>query len=143
MTQPAAVLQEGAWRSLHKAAAAVRRAVFVVEQQIPESLEWDEFDALALHVVIEVDGVPAATGRLLPDGRIGRMAVRVDARGRGLGGRVLEHLVGHAARRGDARVTLSAQVHAIPFYARHGFVPEGEVYDDAGIPHRNMTRELR
>ena len=139
----AAALRDGDWSALSEDAAEVRRAVFVAEQGIPEALEWDEHDAVSVHAVVYDRGRPVATGRLLPDGRIGRMAVLRDWRGRGSGGRILEHLVGRAAARGDAAVELSAQVHAIGFYRRHGFEAEGPVYDDAGIPHRTMRRRLR
>lgn len=133
-------LRDGDWATLRADAARVRLDVFVAEQGIPEALEWDEHDAVSVHAVVYDRDRPVATGRLLPDGRIGRMAVLRAWRGRGLGGAVLEHLVGLASARGDAVVELSAQVHAIGFYRRHGFDADGPVYDDAGIPHRTMRR---
>jgi predicted GNAT family N-acyltransferase len=78
------------------------------------------------------------TGRLLPDGHIGRMAVLRQARGAGVGSALLRALMQAARARGDREVMLSAQTHALPFYERFGFVAEGEAYDDAGIPHRVM-----
>jgi predicted GNAT family N-acyltransferase len=82
------------------------------------------------------------TGRLLPDGHVGRMAVLPQARGTGVGSALLAALLQAARARGDREVALSAQTHAIPFYERFGFVAEGEEYDDAGIPHRRMRRAL-
>jgi predicted GNAT family N-acyltransferase len=82
------------------------------------------------------------TGRLLPDGHVGRMAVLPQARGTGVGSALLAALLQAARARGDREVALSAQTHAIPFYERFGFVVEGEEYDDAGIPHRRMRRAL-
>jgi len=139
----AATIRCGDWASLRDAAAAVRTTVFIVEQRIPPELEWDDEDPVSVHCVAFVDGEPAATGRLLPDGRIGRMAVLAARRAQGLGGAILERLVAVAAGRGHARVRLSAQCHAEGFYRRHGFEPDGAVFDEAGIPHLPMLRALR
>lgn len=120
--------------------AAVRRAVFVEEQHIPESLEWDEHDAPSVHgLATDATGHPIGTARLLPDGRIGRMAVIAAWRGRGVGRALLDAMVREARRRGHQRCRLDAQVTAIGFYERAGFVAHGPVFDDAGIPHRAMT----
>ena len=78
-----------------------------------------------------------ATGRLLPDGHIGRMAVLKDWRNRGIGGLMLQKLIERAKARGDREVALSAQVHAVPFYRAHGFVAEGSEYLEAGIRHQD------
>lgn len=132
----------GAWEQQRQAAAALRQQVFVVEQGVPAELELDEMDAQSLHAVAYQDGVPVATGRLLPDGHIGRMAVRQDARGAGTGSLVLCALMDEARRRGDRDVVLHAQLSARDFYARHGFEPEGEVFMDAGIEHIAMRRRF-
>ena len=122
---------------------AVRLAVFVVEQNIPEELEWDAMDAVSVHALAEDPaGTPIGCGRLLPDGHIGRMAVLSDWRGRGVGAALLERLISVARARGDARVLLHAQVQAMPFYARFGFAPVGEPFDEAGIPHQAMEASL-
>jgi predicted GNAT family N-acyltransferase len=143
MTPAGIVLRLDDWAVLGAAAAIVRRAVFVDEQRIPESLEWDGLDAVSLHAVAFADGAPVATGRLLPDARVGRMAVLAAWRGFGIGSRVLGALVDAARSRGAAEVELSSQLHACGFYARHGFEAVGEPYDDAGIPHRTMRRRRR
>lgn len=132
----------GAWEQQRQAAAALRQQVFVVEQGVPAELELDEMDAQSLHAVAYQDGVPVATGRLLPDGHIGRMAVRQDARRAGTGSLVLCALMDEARRRGDRDVVLHAQLSARDFYARHGFEPEGEVFMDAGIEHIAMRRRF-
>lgn len=122
---------------------AVRVAVFVVEQNIPEELEWDEHDAVSAHALAEDrDGVPIGCGRLLPDGHIGRLAVLSDWRGQGVGAALLLHLVELARTQGHARVLLNAQAHAMPFYARYGFAPSGAPFIEAGIPHQEMARLL-
>lgn len=121
----------------------LREAVFVFEQGVPPELERDAYDAVCRHAVATVaDGRVVGTGRLLPDGHIGRMAVAAELRGQGVGGRILDALVCEAAARGMREVVLHAQIHAADFYARHGFVPEGEVFFEAGIAHRLMRRAL-
>ncbi len=138
-----AQLRVGAWTALREDASAIRHDVFVLEQQVPPELEMDEMDAHCIHAVAyDAGGTPVATGRLLPDGHIGRMAVRQSARGTGIGGQVLQRLIQAARERGDSEVVLSAQVHALGFYTRYGFVAEGEVYMDAGIEHRTMSLPL-
>jgi predicted GNAT family N-acyltransferase len=136
-------LRTGDWAAMRAQAAPIRLAVFVREQGCPEAQEWDAHDAVSVHAVARVDGVPVATGRLLPDARIGRMAVLAPHRRGGVGTRVLLHLVGLSAARGDPAVELSAQCYVRDFYARHGFVAYGPVYDDCGIPHQAMRRALR
>ncbi len=122
---------------------AVRFAVFVVEQNIPEELEWDEHDATSVHVLAQArEGVPIGCARLLPDGHIGRVAVLSDWRGQGVGAAMLLRLVEVAKARGDRRVLLNAQTQAMPFYARFGFAPVGDAFLEAGIPHQAMERRL-
>lgn len=131
------------WDRARDEASRVRSAVFVEEQGVPPELEMDEHDARSLHALAyAADGTAVGTGRLLPDGHIGRMAVLKAWRGKGVGGAILVRLIAAARERGDREVVLSAQTHAIEFYRRHGFLPEGEVYIDAGIPHQDMRRTL-
>jgi predicted GNAT family N-acyltransferase len=95
-------------------------------------------DAVSLHVVAYRGEQAIGTARLLPDGHIGRMAVRAGYRGAGVGSRLLRALMEEARMRGDRVVQLNAQTQAEAFYARHGFVREGEEFLDAGIPHIAM-----
>lgn len=131
------------WASDEPALRAIRRSVFVVEQRVSEELEWDGIDPECRHALAEhVEGAPIGCARLLPDGHIGRVAVLAHWRGRGVGDALLERMIGLARDLGHARVVLNAQTHALPFYARHGFVAFGPEYDDAGIPHRAMQFQL-
>ena len=131
------------WNDAREAASAIRHAVFVEEQGVPREMELDEHDAACVHALArDASGRAVGTGRLLPDGHIGRMAVMPAWRGKGVGGAILEELVEEARRRGHRAAVLSAQVHAIPFYESHGFAAEGETYLDADIPHRSMRRLL-
>lgn len=128
---------------LLECAYAIRKEVFCVEQLVPEELELDEYDAGAWHFLAFVDGVPVATARLLnKDGaaKIGRVAVLKKYRGRGLGVRVMEWAMYMAKDLKLQPMILDAQVQVIPFYEKLGFVAEGPVFDDAGIPHRRMTK---
>jgi len=130
------------WDKARAQAAPIRLVVFVQEQGVPPELEMDRMDAQCVHA-LAFDGERAVgTGRLLPDGHIGRMAVLKEFRGKGLGGAVLAKLMEAAKSRGDREVVLSAQVQAMPFYLAYGFEPVGEVYEEAGIPHRDMRRDL-
>lgn len=118
---------------------AVREAVFVREQQVPLELELDAADPLCAHVVArDAGGDPIGTGRLDAGGRIGRMAVLAGWRGRGVGAALLQALLCIARERGLKEVVLHAQASAITFYARHGFVPVGERFHEAGIEHQSM-----
>ena len=121
----------------------VRTAVFVDEQSVPPALEWDGVDDSCLHVLAEDHrGAPIGTGRLLPDGHIGRMAVLAAWRGRGVGSAILSELLRCAARQGLREVVLNAQTHALRFYERFGFSAEGAAFLDAGIEHKRMRRLL-
>jgi predicted GNAT family N-acyltransferase len=131
----------GSWGELREAACAVREAVFVVEQKVPREIELDDHDATSRHVLAsDGDGSPIGTGRLLPDGHIGRMAVLADWRGKGVGRALLERLLEEAAGLGMRRLALHAQTQAAGFYRRFGFVEEGPEFMEAGIPHRTMVR---
>jgi YbgC/YbaW family acyl-CoA thioester hydrolase len=137
----------GPWSALERDAAPLRRAVFVDEQGIPESEEWDAADATALHAVaINALGQAVGTGRLLAAepgvGKIGRMAVHRALRGTGVGARVLAALIEAARTRGDHTLRLSAQRTAMGFYQRQGWQCVGEPYDEVGIPHQTMERRL-
>ena len=130
------------WEKARTHAAPIRFTVFVEEQGVPREIELDEHDAQCVHAVV-FDGEHAVgTGRLLPDGRIGRMAVLKEFRSRGVGALLLKALVQRAKERGDTEVVLSAQVKAVPFYRAHGFIAEGDIYMEAGIPHQDMRRRL-
>jgi predicted GNAT family N-acyltransferase len=122
---------------------AVRDTVFVREQNVPEELERDALDPLCVHVLARaLDGTPIGTGRLTPEHRIGRMAVLPEWRGKGVGDAILLALVDEAQQRGWREVALNAQVSAIEFYRRHGFVGDGERFWEAGIEHQAMRRTL-
>ncbi len=131
------------WRDASPILTRIRTTVFVGEQGVPPGIEIDGRDPECVHAIAEdASGEAVGTGRLMPDGRIGRMAVLATWRGRGVGAALLDLLVTEARRRGFAEVYLHSQVHAKDFYARHGFTTEGEEYLEAGIPHVGMRMGL-
>jgi predicted GNAT family N-acyltransferase len=123
---------------------AVREPVFVVEQNVPLELEWDDLDPKCHHVIAR-DGAhrPIGTGRLTPEHKIGRMAVLKEWRGRGVGEALLQAVIEQARRLGWSEVTLNAQVGAVGFYDKFGFKSYGDEYEEAGIPHQCMRLSLR
>ena len=131
------------WPKAQAEAQRIRFTVFIDEQGVPAEIEMDEHDATSIHALAVSDGKVVGTGRLLPDGHIGRMAVLKEWRGRGVGQALLRALIDAARRRGDTEVALNSQVHALGFYGAHGFEAEGPVYEEAGIPHQVMRLKLR
>ena len=132
----------GDWGSMRRWAEPIRFEVFVEEQKVPSEMELDDWDIQCVHAVAFNGDTAIGTGRLLPDGHIGRMAVLESARGSGVGSALLMRLMEEAKRRGHAEAVLSAQTHAAPFYERHGYARSGEEYLDAGIAHIDMRRVL-
>jgi predicted GNAT family N-acyltransferase len=136
-------IEEGDWTHLGPLVGPVRETVFVGEQGVPAEMEYDRWDPASLHVLARgPDGAPIGTGRLLPDGHIGRMAVLREWRGKGVGAALLSHLMEVARHRGVGRLALNAQTSAADFYRHFDFVPEGKEFTEAGIPHIRMTRRL-
>lgn len=138
----------GTWQALGPDAAIVRTAVFVIEQGIPAELEWDADDATSVHAVAyDGQGHPVATGRLLQpaprQAQIGRVAVWREARGQGVGERIMRALMAQARLRGDREVMLHAQRSAENFYRRLGYTVRGEPFDEVGIAHVEMVAPLR
>lgn len=139
---PELVLRLAHWPEDRPALRLVREEVFVQEQHVPLELEWDEEDPQCLHVLALFDGTPVATGRMLPNGHIGRMAVRAPWRKQGIGSKVLARLIGIAVERKLAEVWLNAQIEAVPFYRRFGFNEVGRQFLDAGIAHLKMVKRV-
>lgn len=116
----------------------IRQRVFVDEQKVAPELEWDEQDLTATHFLLTVDDQPLGTARLLASGRIGRVALLPEARGKGLGKMLMLAVMLHGRQVGMRQLELSAQTHALGFYQQLGFAVCSDVYEDAGIPHQRM-----
>lgn len=137
-------IEEVDWVTARKTLLSIRFEVFVTEQSVPAEMEEDAGDALGLHLLAKLPGTgPAGTARLLPDGHIGRLAVRKPFRGRGIGSALLTTLIERAKQSGLSAVFLNAQCDAETFYRQQDFIAEGEVFEEAGIPHRRMYLNLR
>lgn len=130
------------WEQAQDTLRDIRREVFVVEQQVPEEDEWDDLDQTAVHFLATdiSNGLAVGTARFLPSGKITRMAVRQPYRHRRVGSQLLAAVLRYAADQGFDKVYLDAQISAIGFYERFGFVREGEIFLDAGIEHVRMTK---
>jgi predicted GNAT family N-acyltransferase len=124
----------------------IRRRVFIEEQSVPEEIEMDADDAHAFHALATLDGVAIGCGRMLEHAasevKIGRMAVLLEFRKTGVGAQILRFLIDRARERGFRKAILHAQLTAEGFYLKEGFVPVGGVFDEAGIAHRKMERDL-
>jgi len=131
------------WEQAQPVAGPLRFAIFVGEQNVPSGIELDDLDAQCVHAIAyDAEGKAVGTGRLLPDGRIGRMAVVKEWRRMGIGAAIMEALMREARKRGHKEVTLSAQLQAAEFYRGFGFAAEGKVYKDAGILHQAMRKKF-
>lgn len=142
MAEPGIECVCASWDAERAALERIRREVFVREQGIPDSDEWDGEDATSVHVLATLNRDPVGTGRLNAAGKIGRIAVMSGLRGRGIGTLILRRLLEEARNRGIREPYLHAQVQAVPFYERLGFSREGEAFDEAGIPHVRMSLVL-
>jgi predicted GNAT family N-acyltransferase len=129
------------WTEAQSLVKPLRYQVFVIEQKVPEEMEWDEFDEMAWHAIVTADNQTVGTGRLILDGpiaKIGRMAVQSSRRNQGIGKSILNALIQTAKEKGAQECILHAQTHAIAFYAKADFEPNGPIFDEAGIPHVEM-----
>lgn len=135
-----------------EAVFALRMVVFVEEQRVPPEEELDAYDITAAHFLVRMpcEGAEAgpivATARIVDKGdgvgKIGRVAVRADYRGRGLGAALMRAIHEYASRHKFCRLVLEAQCYAIPFYEKLGYTAEGGVFLDANIEHCNMWMPL-
>ena len=130
------------WNLQRDILRSIRGTVFIEEQNVPEDIERDDHDATATHFLMTRNTVALGCGRMLPDGKVGRMAVLREHRGQGLGRQLLAYIVDHARRNGVGRLYLHAQTHALDFYLEAGFQVFGEEFEEAGIPHAAMELNI-
>lgn len=131
------------WQTDKTALRAIRSEVFIEEQQVPVEVEWDDHDEHSYHwLALDEQNNPIGSCRLLTDGHITRMAVVKSQRGNGVGAALLQAALDQARTDNWFEVSLSAQLHAIPFYQKAGFIAQGPEYMDVNIPHRTMRLQL-
>jgi predicted GNAT family N-acyltransferase len=136
------------WAESQNLIKPIRYQVFIVEQQIPEEEEWDEDDSIAIHALAFENSLPIATGRLIinetdqANAKIGRMAVLENYRSQGYGRAILKKLIDLGKEKGAQVFILHAQVHALDFYRREGFKPEGDIFDEVDMPHQKMILRI-
>ncbi|HDY85073.1 hypothetical protein LCGC14_0582450 [marine sediment metagenome] len=131
------------WADAKTLAMPIRQRVFIEEQQVPESEEWDDDDASALHIIAIKNGQAVATARLTQKGKIGRMSVLEAHRKQGIGSMMLVELVHAAKQRGLKDIKLWSQKQAQAFYKKHGFIAYGDEFLDAGILHIEMQLSIK
>lgn len=136
------IVLTASWDEDQEELIQLRTRVFVEEQKVPASLEMDGRDAESAHVKALIDDVIIGTGRLLPNGFIGRMCVLREHRNRGIGNMMLKNLVQQAADSGHQKVSLNSQSYVIPFYQKFGFATDSEEFIEAGILHRRMILDI-
>jgi len=127
------------WENDKDKLSEVRRLVFIEEQKVPEQLEWDGEDESSIHYLAEIENKIVAVARLKPDGQLGRMAVLKEYRNQGIGHKLLKFIIKGLNSRKN--IYLHAQVSAIPFYKKHGFIECEGIFYEADIPHKKMLLE--
>ncbi len=136
-------IEQVQWSDKEQQLRQIRTTVFIEEQKVPEDMEWEVEDKTCVHLLVTQGAESIATARLLNNGQIGRMAVLKQHRKTGVGAAMLKRLLSIAEAMGLETVFMNAQVEAIGFYEKYGFEVEGDVFDDAGIPHRKMSMCLQ
>lgn len=138
------IIQSGNEAALIEQAKQVREIVFVQEQGIDASLEYDDLDDMCTHVVGLLDSEPVTTARLRPVdstvGKVERVATIQAARGHGYGKEIMDEVERVAKRQGLVELRLGAQLTALPFYEKLGYEAFGDEFLDADIPHRMMRK---
>jgi predicted GNAT family N-acyltransferase len=142
MTELEFTVEQVKWQDKKSHLRHIRTTVFIEEQHVPIDMEWDEYDETCVHVIAETNEEPIGTARLLESGQIGRMAVLKAYRNHGVATKMLEKQLSIAKSLKMNAVFLNSQIDVVEFYKKFGFVEEGGIFDDAGIPHRKMTKAL-
>ncbi len=139
---PSCTVTTVAWADARDSLRDIRDQVFIQEQGVPRDIEWDGNDERSIHLLARIDDQGVGCGRLMPDGKIGRMAVLSGFRDRGVGSAIVRAMIDAAREAGYPRLYLHAQQHAVPFYRHFGFEPRGATFEEAGIPHQTMHLAL-
>ena len=136
--QSAIIARLAIWAIDKEILSTIRHKVFINEQNVPEEMEWDEYDASSTHYLATTENKVLAVARLKPDGQLGRMAVLAEYRNQGIGSKLLEFILQDIKQKNLTGIYLHAQVSAMSFYKKQGFVEYGKVFNEANIPHQKM-----
>lgn len=127
----------------------IRTAVFVCEQGFTPELEFDVYDAAAVHIVGAAFGKPVCAGRLFHENgakngtlHVGRICVLKEERGKHYGQALLLAIEEEARRQSAAVLELGAQTGAVPFYEKLGYKSYGDIFYDEAVPHIMMAKSL-
>lgn len=132
------------WHDGEPLLKAIRTAVFIREQGVPEEMEWDEHDATCRHALaLTLNGDAIGCGRMFANGHIGRISVLPEWRDKKVGTTIMEAFLNYAEAHDYPQVDVDAQTHAVPFYHRFEFVEQGKPFMDAGLPHIKMLLKLK
>ena len=149
VTQPVFTIEITSWHQQQSHLNNIRAQVFILEQNVPEELEWDNEDETAIHALawsqFDDSTLAIGTARIIIKNKqayIGRMAVLSQWRKQGIGSRILQACIDVCRQRGVKTIILNAQTYVLPFYHKAGFHITSEEFMDAGIPHKQMQLDL-
>jgi predicted GNAT family N-acyltransferase len=142
LMQPELEIKRVDWASKQPALSALRRVVFIDEQAVPETLEWDNKDEVSAHFLAYIGSEAVGTTRLTPEGQIGRMAVLKPYRNQGIASALLTAVLDYATQLGLEQVFMHAQADVVPLYEKFGFIKRGEIFLEADIKHQQMYKLL-
>lgn len=143
-TQPVKII-ESIWPANQGAIRLIRQTVFIEEQNVPDNLEWDDLDSTAIHLCIfseHSNKELIAYARLLPEGKLTRMAVAKEHRAKGYGAALVQYAIAKSIQLELTKIKLDAQIPAVPFYQKLGFLTHGDEFWDAGIKHIHMFKSI-
>jgi len=134
------------WEDAKNILIPLRKSIFIREQLVPEELEWDDWDNKANHIVLTFHNIPIGCARLIFIDQIlclERMAIIKSKRNQGFGSKLVYEIIRIAKNEKIKEIRISAQIQAISFYQKIGFIAEGEIFNDAGIKHIKMILLIR
>ena len=130
------------WNDAKKILMPIRRSIFIIEQLVPEALEWDDWDNKAKHIVLIFNNIPIGCARLIfvdEIVRLERMAIIKSKRNQGFGSKLVYKIIQIAKNKNIKKIIISAQIQALYFYQKNGFIAEGKIYKEARIKHIKMV----
>ncbi|MGS2721313.1 GNAT family N-acetyltransferase [Paraglaciecola aestuariivivens] len=132
------------WENEQHKLRKIREKVFVCQRRIPVEYEFDQLDSQSFHVlVVNEQDQEIATGRITPQGEIGRIAVEPQHRRPEVYKQLSDALLNIARQIGVRHILVQCELEGVSYYQKQGFRPIGSVFMDAGIPRQRMICSLR